>query len=161
MKHLALLVTAIHTFLQDSITETMINEAHVLLIKFVVQFQEYFRKSAMTYNVHLLLHISTGVRNWGPLWTHNAFCFENENRFVLQMKTSPHLIATQIAERFLFYKQISRSIGEIARGNRFLEFCEDSLEQRLKYTHKIDDCTLIGCGEDYNLNPDEAAYFGR
>lgn len=80
-------------YLQKSITLEMIDYAEALLIKFVRLFQKYFGKEHMTYNVHLLLHISSAVRNWGPLWTHNAFPFENENRILLRLKKSPKDIA--------------------------------------------------------------------
>ncbi len=33
----------------------------------------------MTFNVHLLHHLSVSMKNWGPLWAHSAFNFENEN----------------------------------------------------------------------------------
>lgn len=161
LKHLALLVTAIQILLQESITMEMIDRAEVLLIKFVVGFQGHFGKAAMTFNVHLLLHLSTSVRNWGPLWTHNAFCFENGNRFVLQMTTSPYLIAVQIARRFLFYKQLPIHNYKFPRGNRFIEYCDNNLQNRLKFVCKLGDCILIGSGKDYNLNPEEEACFGN
>lgn len=47
----------------------------------------------MNYNVHLLLHLSNTVKNWGPLWTINTFPFENENKNLLQMKKSNYHIA--------------------------------------------------------------------
>lgn len=114
----------------------------------------------MTFNVHLLLHLSTSVRNWKSLWTHNAFCFENENRFVLQMKTSPYLIAVQII-RFLFYKQLPIHSYKFPCGDRFIEYCDNNLQNRLKFVSKLEDCILIGSRKDYNLNPEEEACFGN
>lgn len=82
MHHLALLVTAIYILLKESVSHNDIVRAHELLVKFVVGMRSYFGKTSMTFNVHLLLHVCTGVKNWGPLFTHNAFRFENENRLL-------------------------------------------------------------------------------
>lgn len=117
LRHVALLITAINIFLQKSVTIESIDHTHELLIKFMVQVQKYFGKSSMTFNMHLLL--STSVKNWGPLWTHNIFPFENENRLVLQMRTSPYLIAVQIARRYLFYEQLPMHFEKFPNGNRF------------------------------------------
>lgn len=86
IKHLALLVMAINMCLQKSITLQMIECAQKLFVKFVQLFQKYFGKDQMTYNVHFLVHITDSIKNWGPLWTHNAFLFENENRLLLKLK---------------------------------------------------------------------------
>lgn len=161
LHHTALLVTAIQTLLQESISNDELVDAHTLLVKFVVQFQTYFGKCNMTFNIHLLLHLSDSVKNWGPLWTHNAFCFENENRLVLQMKTSPHLIAIQIARRFLFYKQLSFHCDKFPNGARFIEFHNDITLKQLKFSCKLNECTLLGSGKHYILNAEETACFGR
>ncbi|XP_011859092.1 PREDICTED: uncharacterized protein LOC105556604 isoform X2 [Vollenhovia emeryi] len=160
LRHVALLITAIHILLQKSVTIESIDHANELLIKFVVQFQEYFGKSSMTFNIHLLLHLSTSVKNWGPLWTHNTFPFENENRLILQMKTSPYLIAVQIARRYFFYKQVSMYFEKFPNSNRFIEFCAKNFQSRLKYVCKIDDCVLLGLGKDYTLTLEEKNCFG-
>ncbi|XP_071570621.1 uncharacterized protein [Temnothorax nylanderi] len=160
LRHVALLITAIHILLQKSVTIESIDHAHQLLIKFLVQLQKYFGKSSMTFNMHLLLHLSTSVKNWGPLWTHNTFPFENENRLVLQMKTSPYLIAVQIARRYFFYKQLPMHLNKFPNGNRFIDFCEHYFQNRLKYVCKIDDCVLLGSGKDYTLTLEEQNCFG-
>ncbi|XP_039304623.1 uncharacterized protein LOC120357652 [Solenopsis invicta] len=160
LRHVALLITAIHILLQKSVTIENINRAHQLLIKFLVKLQKYFGKSSMTFNMHLLLHLSTSVKNWGPLWTHNTFPFENENRLVLQMKTSPYLIAVQIARRYFFYKQLPMHLKKFPNGNRFIDFCTHYFQNRLKYVCKIDDCVLLGSGKDYTLTLEEQNCFG-
>ncbi len=38
----------------------------------------------MTLNVHSLLHLSKSVVNWGPLWSHSAFMFEDFNGYLLK-----------------------------------------------------------------------------
>lgn len=160
LRHVALLITAIHIFLEKSVTIEDLNYAHKLLIKFVVRFQKYFGKSSMTFHVHLLLYLSTSIKNCRPLWTHNTFPFENQNRLILQMKTSPYLIAVQIARRYFFYKQLPTHFEKFPNGNRFIGFCADHFQNKLKYVCKIDDCVLLGIGKDYTLTLEEKNCFG-
>ncbi|XP_011697573.1 PREDICTED: uncharacterized protein LOC105455731 [Wasmannia auropunctata] len=66
LRHL-LFVAGINILLQTSITLDMLKCAEKFLITFVVLFQQYFKEKAMTFNIHLILHLCEGVRNWGPL----------------------------------------------------------------------------------------------
>ena len=72
---------------------------------YVQKFEKFFGVSNMTYNVHLLLHIVDGVRDWGPLWTHSAFAFENENRLLLNHIDSPNEIAKQVVLKHLMFSE--------------------------------------------------------
>jgi len=153
LKHLTLLSTAIHICLQKSVTLEMVDYAETLLIKFVKLFQKYFGKENMTYNVHLLLHICSGIRNWGPLWTHNAFSYENENRILLRLKKSPKDVAIQISRRFLFqklYSHVSLYVSEDVN-----KFCNLTLDTNVKYFSYTNKCMLLGRGEEYILTREE------
>ncbi|XP_032690727.1 uncharacterized protein LOC116853675 isoform X2 [Odontomachus brunneus] len=158
LSHLALLVTAIHICLQTSISYNMVNKVNELLLRYVIQMQSFFGEHAMRYNVHLLLHIPSSIMNWGPLWTHNTFSFENENRLILQMKTSPHRIAVQIAWRYFFYNSLSLFENNITTGERYNQYCDEiNVKQKLKFVSKVGECTLIGSGKEHALLPTEAA----
>ena len=80
-KHFPILVVGIQILLQKSILVEELHHSHILLIKFSVYFQDYFGKEQMTYNVHLLQHTVKCVMDLSPLGAHDAFSFENENRF--------------------------------------------------------------------------------
>ncbi|XP_034944122.1 uncharacterized protein [Chelonus insularis] len=152
LKHLALLVSSVNIFLSKSITNEMIITADGQLIRFVTLFQEYFGERAMTYNIHLLLHMRTSVFNWGPLWTHNAFCFENENHFILQLRKSPTYVALQIARKYYLYKSLPTFGEKFIKGENFNKFCSSTLNGRLKYNFREGNCILIGNGSDYELS---------
>ncbi|XP_024892185.1 uncharacterized protein LOC112467697 isoform X1 [Temnothorax curvispinosus] len=79
VKHWSLLVEAFYILLKKSITRDEVNYAHTLLTKFVCYTEHYYSKAAMTYNVHQLLHLAQSVADWGPLWAHSGYCFENGN----------------------------------------------------------------------------------
>lgn len=161
VQHLALLVTAITIFLQDSISPAMLDYAHESLVRYVVQFQELFGKQAMTFNVHLLLHFTKGVANWGPLWTHTAFPFENANRLLLAMKTSPTHVAYQIARRFILYKSLSTASEHISVSGRVKHFCKNLTENRIKFFNRVQGAVLIGKGKSRVLSAQEKALISR
>lgn len=150
---------AVNILLQKSITLQMIECAHKLFVRFVQLFQKYFGKNQMTYNVHLLLHISSSVRNWDPLWTHNAFPFENENRILLKLKKSPKDIAVQISRRFMFHALISNLlIDEMSLNVK--HFCNSTIDNKVKFYSKINNCTLLERGQKYTLSIEEQKCLG-
>ncbi|XP_031780995.1 uncharacterized protein LOC116416451 isoform X1 [Nasonia vitripennis] len=153
LTHLSKLVAAIEILISDSIIPEKLSVAQNLLVEFVVYFQSYFGKEQMTYNILLLLHLTRSVINLGPLYVHDAFAFENENRLVLQMKTSPTDIPVQIAKRYMFYRSIPSFCQNFEIGNRVVEFTED-FESRLKYYVRVDKAILIN-GTSYELSEEE------
>ena len=86
----------------------------------------------MNYNVHLLLHLSDTVKNWGPLWAINTFPFENENKNLLQMKKSNYHIAKQVAIRLLTYQQIPQLETETFISQQTKDFCDQLNSKPLK-----------------------------
>lgn len=159
LNHLALLAEALGIMLSGKIKAEELNTAGLLLIKYVVLYQEYFGEAAMTYNIHLLLHMEKSVLNLGPLWHHNTFIFENENHFILKMQKSPTHLALQIARRYMFEKSLSLLDKKLNKSNGFNIFCERYLTGRLKTTFKVNGCTLIGKGKNYELNKNEQELF--
>lgn len=109
----------------------------------------------MTYNVHLLLHLTKSVENWGPLWATNCFSFENGNRFLLLMKKSPTRIILQISRRFLFIRSLINFSDEFSINNNVRQFCENLYDNKVKFFTTIQNCVLIGSGKQYNLNEEE------
>ncbi|KAL7288241.1 hypothetical protein TKK_0017582 [Trichogramma kaykai] len=101
VQHWSYLVKAYYILLLDNISFEQVCEADHLLQLFVALTQYYYSTSAMTFNVHQLLHLSQSVINWGPLWTHFGFGFENGNgKIVRQVKAAKGVV-----------HQICRNIG--------------------------------------------------
>ncbi|GAB1868075.1 DUF4218 domain-containing protein [Camponotus japonicus] len=63
INHLAMLSFGTFLLSQDEITRHEMNVAENCLLKYVTLFEEYFGIQHMYYNVHLLLHFTTCVRN--------------------------------------------------------------------------------------------------
>ena len=78
-KHWACLVQSYYTLLKNNITRDELDQSNFLLKKFVVYTEEYYSANAMTFNIHQLLHLAQSIADWGPLWAHSGYCFENGN----------------------------------------------------------------------------------
>ncbi len=77
--HLSLLVSAMHILLGDAIPLADIDTAQELLQRFYTLTLQLYSRSICTANMHLLIHLSECVRNWGPLWSYSCFGFESMN----------------------------------------------------------------------------------
>lgn len=156
LRHWSLFVIAFNILLQDSITHTALGKAKSLLIKFVVKFQSFYGKEAMTYNVHLLLHLCQSVENYGPLWAHNTFPFENANRLLLKNKHSPARIIPQFTKRILLFQNITSFSDKTTISYHVNEFCNSLFETRLKTAVKLyDNSVLVGSGKNCHLTEEE------
>ncbi|XP_077510832.1 uncharacterized protein LOC144121478 [Amblyomma americanum] len=99
MVHFALLVKALFLLLQDTISESDISTAEVLLLSFVQQVARLYGDTAMTFNVHQLLHLPKATRMFGPLWGLSTFPFEDEIGRTLRLVSAAKLVPMQVAER--------------------------------------------------------------
>ncbi|KAK3928208.1 Phenylalanine--tRNA ligase beta subunit [Frankliniella fusca] len=156
LKHLATLSTAMNILLQKSITESQVHEAHALLTCYQVQFQQYFGAEHMYYNVHLLSHLCMGVLRFGPIWGHNAFPFEGQNRYILHMCTSPFNVVKQVSRRYLLNRSFPSLCVKMSSGDLAIDFSEDTLERRLKCFVYNAECVLVGNGKTALLTDEEA-----
>lgn len=95
-EHWSYLVRAYHILLQNNITREQVQEANRLLHTFVALTEFYYSKSAMTYNVHQLLHTAQTVINWGPLHYHSGYGFENGNGNIVSMVKAAKGVIYQI-----------------------------------------------------------------
>ena len=140
LSNLALFVTAINILLHDSITPAMLEDARILLIKFVSNFQNLYGKEYMHYNVHLLLHLTESVKNWGPLFFASTFPFETENKFLLLLKHCNYQIVQQIVQRLLTYKQVPVLQNSCIISDRIRKCCDNLKDNRLKKFSRVNDC---------------------
>lgn len=76
-----------------------------MLNEFADKFEEYFGKSSVTMNVHLLRHSGFVVENCGLLWCHSAFGFESNMGVLTGYSTSGFKVIDQIAKRYVISKK--------------------------------------------------------
>ena len=73
--------------------------ADKLLHDFIARTELLYSKVSMTFNVHLLLHLSRGVYDWGPFWSRNAYAFESGNGDLLKVIHAAKCVHHQVCRR--------------------------------------------------------------
>lgn len=76
--HWCKFISGLQLLLQDKITFDEILHAKTLLVNFSDDVEEYYGLSRMTFNNHILKHLSDNVLRLGPLWSNSTFPFESE-----------------------------------------------------------------------------------
>jgi len=165
LAHLAMLSQATNILLQHSVSRVEIEEAHNLFLQYCYYFQKYFKPKHTIYNLHLLTHVCKCVINWGPLWTHNAFCYEGQNRHLLQLYQSPFQVISQIARKFLMFNSLCILCEELVSSESTIDFCEKILNKKHRYFLRSDGALLLGRGQrNVSILPEEEqcfAHFGN
>lgn len=154
LNHYALLVESIFILLQDSISETELDRCEKNLLLFVVQLQEMFGNSVMTFNIHSLLHLVKSVRMSGPLWTVSTFPFEGAIFYLKREITGPKGVYNQIAKRSLLRLTFSYTYKKLASSETCKNFCENLFAHPdcKNAVRTNDDVLLLGYfGEENNF----------
>ena len=102
--HFLLLVESIYILLSESISHADLDRAENQLHVFVSDFSTIYAVDYMTYNIHLLQHISSTVCEWGPLWGISNFMFENSNGYLLRLFKGTQSVPLQICCTFTLYR---------------------------------------------------------
>jgi len=129
--HLFLLVFSMHTLLHDAIKANHVDMAERALRKFVRNFEKLYGAKNVSFNVHLLMHLATSVRNWGPLWATSTFPFESFNGTLLKFFNGTTHVLDQIVKRFLRWRALSAKAGTtMANANENIRTFFDKLQKR-------------------------------
>ena len=75
----SLLLFSMHLLLSSRIAINDIEVADSALKTFYQMIPEMYGDSTCTANFPSLIHVTQMVKQWGPLWTHSLFGFENMN----------------------------------------------------------------------------------
>jgi hypothetical protein len=155
LEQFCMLSSAFYLLLQKSICDEDIVKAERYLLQYVYLAQRHFGKKQMHYNVHILIHVCKAVRDWGPLWTHNTFVFETENRHLGQMHTSPGRVALQLTRRYLTFRSLPKLCEKYASSETPLDFIEDITGRKLVSFLRCGQTVLIGQGTSKVLAEEE------
>lgn len=80
--HLSLLVSAIHILLSDTVQINDVEIAQKQLNLFYCLVPELYGQELCTANMHILIHLTDSVHNWGPLWSYSCFGYESMNGYI-------------------------------------------------------------------------------
>lgn len=142
--HISLLVGAVSMLMKNSITTNDLETADELIMKFVTDTQILYGEDFMTYNMHLLLHFTTSVANWGPLWCHSMFVYEGYNATLQSFIMGTCGIKTQAVKRFLLHQElICNKNSYPTEVSNFIVKINSKSKFHHKVTH-IGNCNLYG-----------------
>lgn len=100
VNHWVLLVNGIAILVKRSILKSELIYANKCLNDFILGVQELYGEKFVSFNVHLSAHLVSSVENWGPLWPHSAFIYEDFNQTLENYVNSPNGVVTQICDSF-------------------------------------------------------------
>lgn len=117
-----------HILLQTEVDEIKIRASEEMLKDYYKLLPELYGINSCTLNAHLLTHLSTFVRLWGPLWMYSLFPFENMNGYLVSMIHSKYKVAEQLS----FSIDVCHTIGNLA--DKLLEAGEENtIDLYLRY----------------------------
>lgn len=130
--HFQLLVESIEKLLGPCLTEENIIESEGLLQQFVKDCEQLYGINEMKFNVHLLLHIASCARNFGPLWAFSLFCFEDMNGVLKKYIKGPKQPVVQIANRCVLAQKINTIDLQAIKHVEARAFCESIYKHKQK-----------------------------
>ncbi|KAK3932655.1 Putative pre-16S rRNA nuclease [Frankliniella fusca] len=111
ISHFGLLSSAVYMLSRDSITEQNFLTADRLIRLYLLRFQNTFGTINMRFNVHMMSHLVSVSRKWGPLFAHSTGPFESMNCIMGNKVTSPKAAADQIVQRYFLKALIAEVPG--------------------------------------------------
>lgn len=123
LEHYFYLSLSIHILLQESISESDLQLAHVYLKCFVVNMKILYGEENVSFNCHQLIHLTESVQNWGPLWATSAFSFERNNGNLRALLSDINYNPQHIYQKFHVWQHIPTHLSLLV-FNRHSDFNE-------------------------------------
>lgn len=146
LNHWILFVESLYILLQEKSHISELEKADIHLHKFVFETQSLYGIRAMTYNLHLLLHLTESVVNWGPLWTNSTFPFETQNYYLLKAIKSSNGVTQQTVRYINMVHSmfvVENFVGRAAKTEVLL-YCRDVLTAKVKNVFRSDGIVYFG-----------------
>lgn len=140
-------VEALHILLQQKISYQDVELADELLHSFVFDCEQLYGRKAMTFNIHQLLHLATSVLEWGPLFCHSGYPFENGNGKLVSVIHAVNGAILQVQRHMQFNKTLThlehlKSDQKTALPVKM--FLRHVRKKTVKHTFKTENCRFIG-----------------
>ncbi|XP_077552509.1 uncharacterized protein LOC144166948 [Haemaphysalis longicornis] len=121
LHHWAYFVEAVRVLLQEKVSLPDLDVVEEHLVHFHGHAEILYGAECLTFNVHQLLHITKSVRQWGPLWAHNAFPFEAGNGALKDAVKAAKGIPHQICRMLQIDKVVSK-LSEVVTATRTVRY---------------------------------------
>ena len=115
--HFADLCYAFYVLLQERASKESVRKIQPLLERFVRDTEYLYGTQHVTYNIHMLIHLSRAVLNWGCLWTHSTFIPEWFNGELTSLCNGTQSVVEQMAESFLMKNQLRNEAIQLLNEN--------------------------------------------
>ncbi|KAK3911659.1 Halomucin [Frankliniella fusca] len=156
-QHWMLFVQAIFMLLKDSISQSDLQEAEVLLRLFVRDLGSLYGNKQYVYNCHQVLHLCLYVSRWGCLWSNSACSFEGMNGILADMIHGSKNEGKELLNQL-----------PLAQGNQMLKnkIVKDAKKKSglsvlgKALTHTLTESELKGL-QDLNVNMQCLEFYGR
>lgn len=143
--HLALLVSALHILLSESIQLSNLNIAHRMLSTFYQEAGNLYSLSINTANLHSLEHMVGIVELWGPIWAYSMFGFENLNGYLSDTFHGTRSILLQMSFNIQLAQLLPDKLRQLSQreSRETKAYLEKLLSNRKSSMHQIDICDLL------------------
>jgi len=138
-ENLKCLITAVTLLNSDDITQVMLDNANMLLKKFVREFEQLYGIEYCSLNLHQLLHLPKCVSDLGNLWVYSCFPYEDLNGRFVKLVHGQTNVDSQIVSSHALILKSKRKFDALPRGE-IRDFCHDR-----KRMVKIIEMLFEGC----------------
>ena len=104
LNHLQLLAKGVFLCSKEGVTNEELDVAENCLREYVQQYELFFGRGAMKFNIHVLLHAVACVRRFGPFYCQSTMHFESWNHRMTKTVKAGKGACDQIVTRFLMRK---------------------------------------------------------
>lgn len=130
LEHYALFITTMYLLSKTNISLKDLEKCEKDILNFVAFVEIHYGVSAMTFNVHLLLHAVKNVKWSGPLWATSAFPFES---FIFILKN--HVNGPKGVDQQMANKSLQRLLYKFTRPRNGMlkivrEFCDSCISEK-------------------------------
>ncbi|CAG7815063.1 unnamed protein product [Allacma fusca] len=142
----------------ENITQIDLSYCEDVLRSFVKQTENLYGTEYCTFNLPILLHATTCVRNWGPLWSYSAFQFENYNGILNNLFNGSNRVVEQIKSRTLELMEIQRRGKKMFKNTTAQDFFRSMMWSKTfaKQSRKTsDDIIFLGPFKKYSFSVEE------
>ncbi|CAG7684002.1 unnamed protein product [Allacma fusca] len=156
--HLLKLSNSLMLLSDENITQIDLSYCEDALSSFVKQTENLYGTEYCTFNLHILLHATTCVQNWGPLWSYSAFQFENYNGILNNLFNGSNHVVEQIKSRTLELMEIQRRGKQMFKNTIAQDFFRSMMWSKTfaKQSRKTsDDINFLGPFKKYSFSVEE------
>lgn len=127
LKGMLLFSRSLYTLLKQEITEEELNQVEIDILIFVAESQILYGIHAMTFNMHILLHMVQSVRKCGPIWSNSTFPFENGIFICKSIFNGTRNIASELSKKWLRKCSINQCISQFSMSEACTTYCNNIL----------------------------------